>query len=99
VRVIIHPIWRTKYWWQKLTYPRRKVPLTEVGETQEQNFPWRLGKCRVFRLPLTRHAIAIGQWTGEQPHENVEGAPTLMFRPLDHPEDYFHVEDVQEEPH
>jgi hypothetical protein len=92
---VIHPIWRTSFWWQKLAYPRRKVPLTEVGETQEQGFPWRIGKCRVFRLPFSRHAIAFGRWTGEQPHENVEGTPSLSFRQLDHPEDYFHA--VQEE--
>jgi hypothetical protein len=93
--VIIHEIGRTKYWWQKLTYPKRKVHLTEIGSTQESGFPWRLGKCRVFRFPFTRHAIAIGKWTGQQPHENVEGTPTLMFRALDHPEDYFHVQEDQ----
>jgi hypothetical protein len=91
--MIIHPIWRTQRWWQKLKYPRRNVPLTEVGETQEQGFPWRTGTCRVFRFPFTRHAIAIGKWTGEQAHETVDGTPSLTFRALDHPEDYFHVQD------
>jgi hypothetical protein len=89
--MIIHPIWRTQRWWQKLTYPQRKVPLTEIGETQEQGYPWRMGTCRVFRLPFSRHAIAIGKWTGQQPRETVDGFPTLTLRPLDHPEDYFHV--------
>lgn len=93
----IHGIPRTLYWWQKLTYPRRQVPLTERGETQEQEFPWRMGRCRVFRLPLSRHAIAFGKWTGEQPRENVDGVPTLTFRVLDHPEDYYRG-NVQEEP-
>ena len=89
--MIIHPIWRTQRWWQKLKYPRRDVPLTEIGETQEQGYPWREGTCRVFRLPFSRHAIAIGKWTGQQPHETVDGTASLTFRPLDHPEDYFHV--------
>lgn len=90
----IHRIWPTRdYWWQKLRYPRRNVPLTEVGETQEQGFPWREGKCRVFRIPFSTHAIAIGKWTGRQSHENVDGSPVLNFRVLDHPEDYFHVQE------
>ena len=84
----IRAIWLTKMWFQFLVYPRRDVPLTEVGETQEQGYPWRMGKCRVFRLPFSTRAVAIGRWTGLQPRETIDGQPTLTFRELDHWEDY-----------
>lgn len=88
----IHRIWFTQRWFQFLKYPRRKgTPLTEIGETQEQGYPWRKGSCRVFRLPLSKRAVAIGRWTEYQPRETVDGEPALKFRPLDNPEDYFHV--------
>lgn len=87
----IHRLGR-KRWWQKLKYPRRNVPLTERGETQESGYPWRIGQCRVFRLPFSKHAIAIGKWTGFQPRETVEGQPTLKFRAIEHWEDVVHVE-------
>lgn len=83
----IHRLGRV-WWWQKLTYPRRSVPLSERGQTQESGFPWRIGQCRVFRFPMTRHAIAVGKWTGYQPRETIEGQPTLKFRQLEHWEDY-----------
>lgn len=70
--------------------------MTEIGETQESEFPWRIGRCRVFRLPLTPHAVAVGKWTGYQPRETVDGIPTLKFRTLDHWEDY--VEQTTEQP-
>lgn len=89
----IRRIWLTDHWWQKITYPRRDVPLTERGETQESGFPWRTGECRVFRIPFTVHAISFGKWTGAQPHETVDGLSVLTFRVLDHPEDYFHVQE------
>jgi hypothetical protein len=79
------------FWFQRFVYPRHPAPLTETGLSQEREFPWREGRIRVFRMPLTRSAIALGKWTGEQDHENVDGIPTLTFRQLDHPEDYFHA--------
>lgn len=88
-----YPIWPFNLWFQFLSYPRRDVPLTERGSTQESQYPWRIGRCRIFRIPGTRRAISIGWWTGYQPRENVEGTPTLSLRPLDHPEDYFHVQE------
>lgn len=84
----IHAIWFTSLWFQFLCYPRRDVPLTERGESQEAEYPWRTGSCQVFRLPFTKRAVAIGKWTGYQPRETVEGQPTLTFKPLDHWEDY-----------
>ena len=88
----IHYIWFTNLWFQFLVYPRKNVPLTEIGETQEAEYPWRIGKCRVFRLPFTRRAIAVGKWTGYQPRETVDGQTVLKFRVLDHPEDYYRVQ-------
>jgi hypothetical protein len=84
----IHRILWTSLWFQFLVYPRRNVPLTEVGETQEQGFPWRMGKCRVFRVPFTKRAVALGKWTGYQPRETIDGIPTLTFKELPHWEDY-----------
>ena len=84
----IHRIFWTQFWFQFLVYPRRNVPLTEIGETQESGYPWRIGKCRVFRFPLTKRAVAFGKWTAFAPRETVDGIPTLRFKQLDHWEDY-----------
>lgn len=83
---------------ERFVYHRLPAPLTERGESLESGFPWRKGTCRFFRLPFTRQAIAVGRWTGEQPRENVEGIPSLTFRQLEHPEDYFHVDKAQARP-
>ena len=47
-----------------------------------------MGKCRVFRLPFSTRAVALGKWTAYQPRETIDGVPTLTFRQLDHWEDY-----------
>ena len=78
----IHRLLWTQYYWQKLKYPRRDVPLTEVGQTQETEFPWRVGECRVYRLPFSKHAVAIGRWYGVQPTETEDGEQVLRLRPL-----------------
>jgi hypothetical protein len=92
VKSVTHPL-PFSFFWETLTYPPRKSPLMEGGLAQEEGFPWRTGKCRVFRAPFSRQAFAIGRWTGEQPRENVDGIPSLSFRPLDHPEDFYHVQE------
>jgi hypothetical protein len=84
----IHHIWFTHFWFQFLVYPRRNVPLTEIGETQEAGYPWRVGRCRVFRLPLTRRAVAVGKWTSYIRREQVEGFTTITMRELPNWEDY-----------
>ena len=86
------------FWLERYIYRHLPAPLTERGGNQEQGYPWRIGQGRIFRVPFTRQAIAIGRWTGEQPHENVEGIPSLTFQPLEHPEDYFHVQDEDSRP-
>jgi hypothetical protein len=91
--VATRSIWLTPLWWEGTAYRRLPAPLTESVETQEDEFPWRVGRARIIRIPFTRKAMAVGRWTGEQPHEIVDGIPLLNFRPLDHPEDYFHVLD------
>lgn len=88
----IHAIWLTRYWFQFLVYPHRSVPLTEIGETQEGGYPWRVGRCRVFRVPLTRRAVAIGQWTSYQERDMVEGHDTFIMRELPNWEAYTNVQ-------
>jgi hypothetical protein len=80
-----------RFYWERFRYSRLPAPLTERAAGLEECYPWRTGNCRIFRLPYSRWAIAVGRWTGQQAHENVDGIPSLTFRPLDHPEDYFHA--------
>lgn len=45
----------------KLAYYHRKpLPVIEVGKTQEIDFPYRNGKCLVFRVPFTKPGFYIG---------------------------------------
>ena len=81
------------FFWDVITYPPRRNPLFEGGVAQEEDFPWREGPCRIVRAPFSRKALAVGKWTGEQPHENVDGIPTLTLRPLENSEDFFHVQE------
>lgn len=89
----VRRIWLTHFWFQFLVYPRRDVPLTEIGQTQEAGYPWRIGRCRVFRAPFTRRAVAVGQWTGYQEREIVDGSDTFRLRELPRWEDVVHVRD------
>jgi hypothetical protein len=41
-------------------YHNRFFPILEVGTTQETEFPFRKGKCLVFRAPFTKPAAYIG---------------------------------------
>jgi hypothetical protein len=50
-----------------MQYPSNHFPITEPGHTQEIESPYRVGKGRVFRLPLTKHAVVIGRW--QEPKE------------------------------
>ena len=85
-------LWPTQRWIQFLVYAHRQVPLTEIGRTQEAGYPWRVGKCRVFRIPFTTRAIAFGKWTGHQEREWVEGDMTFKMREI---QDWRSVVDVQ----
>jgi hypothetical protein len=86
-----------RFWGERFSYRSRKAPLIQRGGNQESEFPWRIGVGVIFRIPFSRHAFAVGKWTGEQPHENVDGIPALSLRPLENPEDYFHVDERQDE--
>lgn len=45
----------------KLEYYHRKVlPVIEVGTTQETTFPYRSGRCLVFRVPFTKPGFYAG---------------------------------------
>jgi hypothetical protein len=47
----------------KLEYWHRKaLPIVEVGTTQETEYPFRLGKCLVFRVPFTHPGFYLGAW-------------------------------------
>lgn len=43
-----------QYWHKKL------LPIVEVGTTQETEFPFRRGKCLVFRMPFTTTGLYFG---------------------------------------
>jgi hypothetical protein len=47
---------RLEYW------HRKPLPVLEVGSTTETDFPYRLGKCLVFRLPFTHPGYYLGLW-------------------------------------
>ena len=70
----------SRWWVQFLVYPRRQVPLTERGRTQEVEFPWRTGQCRVFRAPFTRYAVAFGHWVAALPRTEVDGEEVFRMR-------------------
>ena len=44
-------------------YHRNPLPIVEKGWTQESEYPFRKGKCLVFRLPFTKPGFYIGVWT------------------------------------
>ena len=55
----------------KLSYYHRNfLPILEVGKTQETEFPYRKGKCLVFRTPFTKPGFYIGLLfkTSKDPH-------------------------------
>jgi hypothetical protein len=45
---------KLRYWHKKL------LPIVEVGNTQETDFPFRRGRCLVFRIPFTTPGYYIG---------------------------------------
>jgi hypothetical protein len=45
----------------KLNYYHRKaLPIVELGRTQETDFPYRSGRCLVFRVPFTKPGFYLG---------------------------------------
>lgn len=45
----------------KLNYYHRKAfPIVELGRTQETDFPYRSGRCLVFRFPFTKPGFYLG---------------------------------------
>ena len=47
---------RLEYW------HRNVLPIVEIGTTQETEYPFRLGKCLVFRVPFTHPGYYLGVW-------------------------------------
>lgn len=53
-----------------MKYPSRKFPLTEAGHTHEIESPYRVGRGRVFRIPLTTAAVVVGRWGKAQDEDD-----------------------------
>lgn len=53
-----------RYWHKKF------LPIVEVGSTQEVEYPYRKGKCLVFRAPFTERGYYAGLLfkTSDDPH-------------------------------
>ena len=51
-------------------YHRKPIPIVEVGHTQETEFPYRVGRCLVFRVPFTKPGFYLGKLSNsvEDPH-------------------------------
>ena len=50
----------------KLQYWHKKaLPIIEIGSTTEVEYPYRLGKCLVFRVPFTHPGYYLGLWVNK----------------------------------
>jgi hypothetical protein len=76
-RTIIGP-----FWVEKCRYQSRSEALVQRGRGMEEHHPWRYGDCRILRIPLTRHALAVGRWSGMQTWADLDGEPVLVLRSL-----------------
>ena len=66
-----------------MEYPTNKFPIIDKGHTQEIDWPFRMGKAAVLRLPFTRRALVIGVWTGRQ-DEHAALSSAIGARSIDH---------------
>lgn len=46
-------------------------PVIDLGSSHEVEEPWRIGRCVVLRLPLTRAAAVIGWWGPPRSYEEL----------------------------
>ena len=62
-------------------YHRNLLPVVETGTTQETEFPYRKGKCLVFRLPFTYPGFYMGllRKTVADPHLLTDEDIDLLF--------------------
>lgn len=50
--------------WHTIRYPDGlHVPLINRSTTTEVEPPFRTGKCRIFKVPLTNRALVLGRWS------------------------------------
>lgn len=80
-------------YWHKHT-----LPIVEKGWTRETEFPYRGGKCLVFRLPWTEPGFVLGLWT-ERPkinREDDEAIDDLIASALRASGDRFKAEEIGE---
>lgn len=51
-----------RFFTHRMEYPSTDFPLIDLGVTQEIDFPFRLGRSVIFRIPCLRHAVVVGRW-------------------------------------
>jgi hypothetical protein len=69
----------------KLQYWHRHIlPIVEVGHTTETEYPFRLGKCLVVRIPFTHPGYYLGRWVEETNihPEDDEAIDELIFNAM-----------------
>jgi hypothetical protein len=63
----------------KLRYWHKKaLPIIEVGSTQETEYPYRKGKCLVFRAPFTEPGYYFGVFY-QKPPDDEDVVDRLFF--------------------
>lgn len=65
----IHDIGNSHYVHQ-MDYPSRKFPIIDKGNTQEIEWPYRVGNALVFRVPFTTKAFVLGHWVSRKDEED-----------------------------
>ena len=50
-----------------MSYPSRKFPVVDKGNTQEIEYPFRVGQSVVLRVPFTKQAVVLGRWVSSKP--------------------------------
>lgn len=53
----------------RVQYLDKERHLPEVGWTAETDYPWRMGRCLVFRIPFTHLGLGLGLWGPEGDEE------------------------------
>ena len=66
---------------QGINYLNPRGPLAETGWSQETEYPYRAGKCIVFRIPRTKYGLAVGWW-GEERDEAVALTDAIGLREI-----------------
>lgn len=68
-----------------MRYPAGQWPIVDLGSSHEVDEPWRLGRCLVLRLPLSRVAAVIGWWGKPRTYEELLEAEQAAERDAHEP--------------